>query len=301
MKKIIFSVIFLVFLISLTPISFGQISIGEKAVQKSVEVYISNEGEVHVIHEIRKSNSPKQIDLIEGVISNIKVIDEDGKEVLHSVLSDGEKEIGIVVMSSSEDYNVEYDLNNALIKNGNFWEWDFLYLEKTSFILPDELELVFANNNLVFLGDKKGIACHGCDMLLQFSFEKNRKYVDVNWEDRKFVVEFLTDTEIEQFVFDQPMKTISFDVNESEKHVLTLIPLELLWGPYAVFLDDEKIQYNDNYNNGTHVWIHVKPETTGTVSIIGTTVVPEFSMFIPLIMGFMIILTVPLMKKFSLR
>lgn len=301
MKKIIFSVIFLVFLISLTPISFGQISIGEKAVQKSVEVYISNEGEVHVIHEIRKSNSPKQIDLIEGVISNIKVIDEDGKEVLHSVLSDGEKEIGIVVMSSSEDYNVEYDLNNALIKNGNFWEWDFLYLEKTSFILPDELELVFANNNLVFLGDKKGIACHGCDMFLQFSFEKNRKYVGVNWEDRKFVVEFLTDTEIEQFVFDQPMKTISFDVNESEKNVLTLIPLELLWGPYAVFLDDEKIQYNDNYNNGTHVWIHVKPETPGTVSIIGTTVVPEFSMFIPLIMGFMIILTVPLMKKFSLR
>ncbi|MGY5141816.1 MAG: hypothetical protein ACW9WZ_02095 [Nitrosopumilus sp.] len=301
MKKIIFSVIFLVFLISLTPISFGQISIGEKAVQKSVEVYISNEGEVHVIHEIRKSNSPKQIDLIEGVISNIKVIDEDGKEVLHSVLSDGEKVIAIVVMSSSEDYNVEYDLNNALIKNGNFWEWDFLYLEKTSFILPDELELLFANDNLVFLGDKKGIACHGCDMLLQFSFEKNRKFVDVNWEDRKFVVEFLTDTEIEQFVFDQPMKTISFDVNESEKNVLTLIPLELLWGPYAVFLDDEKIRYNDNYNNGTHVWIHVKPETPGTVSIIGTTVVPEFSMFIPLIMGFMIILTVPLMKKFSLR
>ena len=301
MKKIIFSAVFLIFLISFTPISFGQISIGEKAVQKSVEVYISNEGEVHVIHEIRKSNSPKQIDLIEGVISNIKVIDEDGKEVLHSVLSDGEKEIGIVVMSSSEDYNVEYDLNNALIKNGNFWEWDFLYLEKTSFILPDELELVFANNYLVFLGDKKGIVCHGCEMLLQFSFEKNRKYVDVNWEDRKFVVEFLTDTEIEQFVFDQPMKTISFDVNESEKNVLTLIPLELLWGPYAVFLDDEKIRYNDNYNNGTHVWIHVKPETPGTVSIIGTTVVPEFSMFIPLIMGFMIILTVPLMKKFSLR
>ena len=158
MKKIIFSVIFLVFLISLTPISFGQISIGEKAVQKSVEVYISNEGEVHVIHEIRKSNSPKQIDLIEGVISNIKVIDEDGEEVLYSVLSDGEKEIGIVVMSSSEDYNVEYDLNNALIKNGNFWEWDFLYVEKTSFILPDELEVVFANNNLVFLGDKIGRA-----------------------------------------------------------------------------------------------------------------------------------------------
>ena len=301
MKKIIFSAVFLIFLISFTPISFAQISIGEKADQKSVEVYISNQGEVHVIHEVRKSNSPKQIDFIEGIILNLKVIDESGKEVIHSVLNDGKKVTGIVVMSSSKDYRVQYDLNDALIKNGNIWEWDFIYLEKISFMLPEELEIVYANNNLVFLGDKKGIACHGCDIFLQFSFEKNRKFVDVNWEDRKFVVEFLTDTEIEQFVFDQPMKTISFDVNEPEKHVLTLIPLELLWGPYAVFLDDEKIAYNDNYNNGTHVWIHVKPENTGTVSIIGTTVVPEFSMFIPLIMGFMIILTVPLMKKFSLR
>ena len=35
--------------------------------------------------------------------------------------------------------------------------------------------------------------------------------------------------------------------------------------------------------------------------IIGTTVIPEFSMFIPLIMGFMIILMVPMMRKFTLR
>jgi hypothetical protein len=73
MKKIIFSAVFLIFLISFTPISFGQISIGEKAVQKSVEVYISNEVEVHVIHEVRKSNSPNQIDLINGEISGRKL------------------------------------------------------------------------------------------------------------------------------------------------------------------------------------------------------------------------------------
>ena len=45
----------------------------------------------------------------------------------------------------------------------------------------------------------------------------------------------------------------------------------------------------------------MKPESTGEITIIGTTVIPEFSMFIPLIMGFLIILTVPAMKKFSLR
>ncbi len=45
----------------------------------------------------------------------------------------------------------------------------------------------------------------------------------------------------------------------------------------------------------------MKPESSGEIRIIGTTVIPEFSMFIPLIMGFVIILTVPLMRKVSLH
>ena len=43
------------------------------------------------------------------------------------------------------------------------------------------------------------------------------------------------------------------------------------------------------------------PESKGTITIIGTTVIPEFSMFLPLIMGFLIVLTVPFMKKFNLH
>jgi hypothetical protein len=45
----------------------------------------------------------------------------------------------------------------------------------------------------------------------------------------------------------------------------------------------------------------MKPELTGEITIIGTTVIPEFSMFIPLIMGFLIILTVPFVKKINLH
>ena len=66
-------------------------------------------------------------------------------------------------------------------------------------------------------------------------------------------------------------------------------------------LEDEQIRYSKSDENENNVLLNIKPETTGQVTIIGTTVIPEFSMFIPLIMGFMIILTVPLMKKFSLR
>ena len=81
----------------------------------------------------------------------------------------------------------------------------------------------------------------------------------------------------------------------------TVIPLELLWEPYSVFLDDEKILFQEYFNNGTHVWLTIVPETSGEITIIGTTVVPEFSMMIPLIIGFFVILVVPFMKKFNLH
>ena len=68
-----------------------------------------------------------------------------------------------------------------------------------------------------------------------------------------------------------------------------------------ILLNDEQIKYTKFVRDEGIVSLNVEPETTGQVTIIGTTVIPEFSMFIPLILGFMIILTVPLMKKFSLR
>ena len=75
---------------------------------------------------------------------------------------------------------------------------------------------------------------------------------------------------------------------------------ELLGGPYIVLLNNEKVQYS-KFTQAETISLNLKPETTGKITIIGTTVIPEFSMFIPLIMGFFIILTIPMMKRFSLR
>jgi len=75
----------------------------------------------------------------------------------------------------------------------------------------------------------------------------------------------------------------------------------LLGGPYVVLLNDEKIQYSKYSNNENSTSLTIKPDSLGQITIIGTTVIPEFSMFLPLIMGFLIILTVPFMKKISLR
>jgi len=76
---------------------------------------------------------------------------------------------------------------------------------------------------------------------------------------------------------------------------------KLLGGPYVILLNDEKIKYTKSSSKENYVSISMKPESPGKIIIIGTTVIPEFSMFLPLIMGFLIILTVPFMKKFSLH
>ncbi|MBA4447856.1 MAG: hypothetical protein H2B07_03060, partial [Nitrosopumilaceae archaeon] len=143
--------------------------------------------------------------------------------------------------------------------------------------------------------------CHGCQMLLEYAINESRIYQNVKWEEKEFTVEIRNQNGIDKFVFDQPSKSISFDTIGENRFVTTIIPLELLWEPYVVFLNDEEIPARQNINNGTHVWLIINPDTSGTVNIIGTTVVPEFSMMIPLIMGFLVILTLPFMKKFNLR
>ncbi|MDA8720887.1 hypothetical protein N9M35_03585 [Nitrosopumilus sp.] len=122
----------------------------------------------------------------------------------------------------------------------------------------------------------------------------------VIWEENKFDVEIITDSEIENFYFDQTSKSISFEVNEENEHLTISMSEELLGGPYVILLNTEKIQYSKSEIDG-YVTLSMKPESIGEITIIGTTVIPEFSMFIPLIMGFLIILTVPFVKKINLH
>jgi hypothetical protein len=138
-------------------------------------------------------------------------------------------------------------------------------------------------------------------MVLEYSINEPKIYQNIKWEDREFLVEVRSHSNIDEFVFDQPTKSITFDVSEKNRFVTTIIPLELLWEPYAVFLDDEKIYFHQYINNGTHVWLNMRPETTGEVTIIGTTVVPEFPIIAPLAMGFLIIVIAPLIRKVNLR
>ena len=297
MKTEILGFLVILSLIVVIPIADAQISIGQKANQKSVEVIINSEGEVHVKHIVHKSSLPTDLELIYGTVSNVSVTNEEGDELLFSMNDDRT----LLVQPSNEESIVEYDLEHALIQTNGVWTWSFRYLETTSFYFPDEAKLIFSNERPVYLDEKKGISCHGCQMVLEYSINEPKIFENVTWEDEEFVVEIQGYSNISNFVFEQPTKSITFDISKENQFVTTIIPLELLWKPYSVFLNNEKVFFHEYINNGTHVWLSMKPETVGEVSIIGTTVIPEFPIIAPLAIGFLMILALPFTRKFNLH
>ena len=297
MKTKIFGLLVILSLIVVIPMADAQISIGQKANQKSVEVTINLEGEVHVKHIVHKSSLPTDLELIYGTVSNVSVTNEEGDELLFSMNDDRT----LLVQPSNEESIIEYDLEHALIQTNGVWTWSFRYLETTSFYFPDEAKLIFSNERPVYLDEKKGISCHGCQMVLEYSINESKIIENVTWEDKEFVVEIQTHSNIDNFIFDQPTRSISFDVYNENQFVTTIIPLELIWNPYVVLLDDEKIFFHEFNNDGTHIWLNIKPESSGTITIIGTTVIPEFPIIAPLAIGFLMILVLPFTRKFNLH
>ena len=154
MNTKIFGLLGILIAISLIPLADAQISMGEKAVQKSVEVMINPDGEVHVKHVVRSSNLPVELELVYGTISNVSVINEQGGEELFSIIADNSV---ILLQPSNEELIVEYDLENALVEIDNVWTWNFRYLETTTFIIPEKVDLLFVNERPVFLDDKKDL------------------------------------------------------------------------------------------------------------------------------------------------
>ena len=307
MYKIISLVILLVIIITVIPTSYSQLTIGEQANQKLIEVTINGSEKIKVKHVVSGSNMPVSVNLFEGEISNLKVIDENGNEKLEDglkagITNDGYGNKSIFLFPSNQNSIIEYDLEDISTLYDNLWTVRIAYPEQFSILFSENINIIFINNNLIHLEDKKGINVNGGGtMSLQYYANIPKAMKQIQWEENYFDVEVISNSEITNFNFEQESKSISFEMNEKNKFVTITMSEELLGGPYVILLDDEKLKYNKYIPKENHVSLSMKPESTGQITIVGTTVIPEFSMFIPLIMGFLVVLTVPFMKKFSLH
>jgi len=301
MNQKIISTIIIFGLLTVIPTAYGQLSLGSEAKQELIEVKINPDGEINVKHVVSPSNMPTTVPLFLGEISNLIITDDLGEEINSGTANDAKGNLSVLLLPSNQNSIITYNLENMKINN-NLFNTEISYPQKFSVIFEESINLIFLNNNVLFLDDKKGVAINGGgNMKIEFYSTESKIIEKATWEENEFDVEIITDSEIQSFNFNQPEKSLSFQVNDENKFVTITMSEELLGGPYVTLLDDEKIKYTKFVRDEGIVSLNLKPETTGQVTIIGTTVIPEFSMFLPLIMGFLIILTVPFMKKFSLH
>jgi len=309
--KIIVSVLILFVLVSFVPQGSAQISLGVPAIQMDVSITIEEDGKVHVVHKIASNTQAQQLNLIEGSVSDLKVTDEDGNDIEFAKV--GVEDISsVTIFPTKERVIVEYDLADVLELKDGVWTWNFFYPGNTMFLFPKSADLIFANDRPVNLGynDAKGIRCHGCQMILEYIINEPVIMQEVKWQDKAFNVEIRTLANITSFNFDQQNKTISFNVENDHQFVTLFIPLELLWNPYQVYLDQEpygvfadkeKVLKHEYAIDETHIQLNIRPETAGTIRIIGTSVVPEFPLFVPLVLGMSMIMVLVFRKSLAAR
>ena len=277
--------------------AFAQITFGEKP-QQTIKIRIDENGIAHVTHKVvGSSKNTQQIETISGKMSHLSVTDIDGNEVEYLTL---EKDpIAIVLTPSNKNVIfIKYDLSDAIVLKDGIWTWQWIGTEITNFYFPNGVDIIWVNDRPVYIGEK-GIRQHGGAMTLEYVLNEPVDSKAVIWEGRKFDVGIRTLTDIDKFQFSQPVKSITFDIPESNSLVTVIIPLKLLWEPYDVNVNSNKTLNTEFYNNGTHVWLGFRPDTSGTINIVGTTVVPEFPLFAPLVIGVSIVILLQLRNKFN--
>ena len=305
MKKIIFIMSVLIVTL-LLPLVNAQLSIGQPAIHKLITITLGDQGDVHVIHEINKVRSVVNVETLAGIVSNLNVTDVEGNQVEFGTTGI-ESVTGITVFSSQDNVLIEYDLDDFLFFEDGLWNFDYFNVETTKILFPEDVDLLFVNDRPVLLHDAKGITCYGksqgtaCDADIDYVIDEPTINIDIGWEDKNFLVGMRTLTEISSFNFDQPTKRISFDVNEDNQLITLIIPLELLWSPYEVYLDEEKILKHEFFSNETHSWLNIRPDNSGSIEIIGTTVVPEFPIVAPLFVGIVIVIALQLKNRLNLH
>ena len=268
MNKIVFSSLIIFALIAL-PVANAQF--GEPAYQKLTQLMIDESENIQAKHVIGFSDKPVMVNLFEGVIvKSITVTNENGKKLEFGISGMGDYG-AITIFSPDKNTIVKYNLENMIRQSDNLLTLNIGYPKTFSILFSEKTELIFLNDVIIELGDKKGISINSGGYVNVDYYSEIPKYIEeVSWEENKFYVEIITDSEINKFNFNQDSKSISFQINEKNKFVTVTIEEKLLDGPYFIFLNDEKIQYTTSLSKENYVSLSMKPQVIGEIVINGS-------------------------------
>ena len=272
MNNQIYLIVLILALVAVIPTASAQLSLGVEANQKLIEVELNKSEIVNVKQVIAASNIPVSVSLFDGVIPESLVVTNqngDGKEF--GLANDGKGNTSITIFPSKSDIIIKYDLEDASTLYENLWTVRIGYSETFSILFSEEIDLFFLNNNIINLVNEKGITANGGGNALIQYYDKIPKITEeVRWKEDKFNVEIISNSEIDEFNFDQASKSISFQVNEKKKIVTVTMEEELIGSPYTILLNDEKIKYTKSISKENFVSLSMKPQVIGEIVISGS-------------------------------
>lgn len=284
------------------PYSFAQqINVGAKPIQ-NVTITIDENGTAHVVHSVVGSKTLLQVETYNGTMTNLSVTGQDGKSVEYLTMQKAPPAI-IIPPTSRNMTLIKYDLVNVVTQTDGVWKWNFVTPPNTDYTdlnLPKNIDIVWVNDRPVYIGDK-GIRHHGDSMRLEYAISEPVVLKDVDWENKKFTVAIKTLAKVDTFDFSQSEKSFSFHTDKKNSLTTVIMPLELLWEPYQVKINTNKTLTNVFHSNGTHAWIGFRPHISGTVHIIGTTVIPEFPLFVPLALAISAVIVLQFKNRLIFR
>jgi hypothetical protein len=279
MNKIIITSL-IVFALILLPVANAQF--GAPADQKLTQLIIDESENIQAKHVTGVSNSPVSVNLFEGVITDsITVTNEDGKELEFGI--SGIPDYGsVTIFTPYQSAIIKYDLKNMFRQSDNLLTLNIGYPKPFSILFSEKTELIFLNNQMIQLGDKKGISINSGGYVNVDYYDKIPKIIEeVRWEENKFDVEIITDSQIDEFSFDQEARSISFQVNEENKFVTVTMEEELLSDSYGILLNDEKIKYTKSVSKENYISLSMKPQAVGKITISNSEYIHNLSEITP--------------------
>ena len=272
MTSQIYLIVLVLALITVIPASSAQLSLGAEANQKLIEVNLNKSEIINVKHVIAASNMPVSVNLFDGVIpESITVTNDNGDEKQFGLADNGQRNASITIFPTKSNTIIKYDLEDASTLYDNLWTVRVGYSETFSVLFSKEIDLLFLNNNIIELGDKKGISAnHGGDAVIQYYDKIPKITEEIEWEENKFNVEIITNSKIDKFNFEQESRSISFQVNQKNKFVTVTMEEKLLGSPYSILLNDEKIKYTKSVSKENYVSLSIKPQAVGEIVISGS-------------------------------
>lgn len=284
-----------------TTAAFAQTSIGGPP-NEDIKVRLDENGAAHVVHVVQgNATGAVHVETIAGNLANFTVTDQFNNSVQYSTIN--QSPMSILLLPTQRNVTlIKYDIPNALTDNNGLWSWNYYAPSDaafTDFYFPKGVDMIWSQDRPVYLGDKPGLRQIGNGMYLAYTINEPETIQTVQWQNQTFNVGVRTLANVGAPVFDQSSKAYAFNIDKADSYVTVIMPKALLWGPYQATINTNQTLTNQFNDNGTYVWIGMKPSQNGTLQITGTTAIPEFPMFVPLAIAISVVVALRFSNKLN--